>query len=74
MRKRILTISSANPGCLRDAMGCTLFFVAAVVSLYKVQSFVNVVVSKEKKASHSTITMTDTRVPILCLRNGLTNV
>ena len=37
-------------------------------------SFVNVVVSKEKKASRSTIAMTDTRVPILRLHNGLTNV
>ena len=71
MRKRTFTISSANPRCLYDAMGCMLFFVATVVSLYKVQSYVNVVVSKEKKASCSTITMTDTCVPILCLRNGL---
>ena len=34
----------------------------------------DVVVSKEKKASRSMITMTDTRVQILRLRNGLTNV
>ena len=37
------------------------------------QSFVNVVVSKEKKASRSTITMTDTCTDI-ALRNGLMNV
>ena len=35
------------------------------------QSFVYVVVSKEKKASRSTIAMTDTRVPILRLHIGL---